>query len=160
MKSINGSKFSTIPSTLSIDCTYAAKARLTNMSVLLVTNTPSSRIMSISGCYTCIWTNVEHFMRSTKCYQGIYVVDTRQLLCKAWTHISRLCMTGLSSCQEKAFPSKKKKKNTPSLWRCFHLHKGNVKFKPQNPLHGIWQRLNPELTSPYSTGYTVCVSFP
>lgn len=112
MKSINGSKFSTIPSTLSIDCTYAAKARLTNMSVLLVTNTPSSRIMSISGCYTCIWTNVEHFMRSTKCYQGIYVVDTRQLLCKAWTHISRLCMTGLSSCQEKAFPSKKKKKHS------------------------------------------------
>lgn len=37
--------------------------------------------MSISRCYTCTWTNVEHFTQCTRNYQGIYVADTRQLLC-------------------------------------------------------------------------------
>lgn len=125
VKSINRSKFSIIPSTQNIGYAYAAKVRLTNMSVLLVMNTPYSRTMSVSGCYICTWTNVEHFTQCIRCYQGIYVVDTRQLLCTSMNSCIRAMHDRNIQLSRKGI-SQKTITPSPSLWRRFHLHKGNI----------------------------------
>lgn len=119
MKSINRSKFSINQTTLNTDFIYAAKVRLTNMSVLL-TMKILYRTTSISGCYICTWTNVECSTQCNRCYHGVYVVDTGQLLLTSMNSYIQAMHDGNTQLSRKAIPQQ------AITVRCFLPHKGSI----------------------------------